>query len=339
MDNYKNMKIIVTGATGFIGKEIVSELSGKNFKIYQIGNSNVKKQSPDAKFYKIDITKFENVCELKKLNEVDVVIHSAGLAHQFGNIKKERFFKTNVEGTRNILELAVNLKVKHFVLISSTAVYGIKKKTGTIVKSIDESAACRPETFYAESKLEAERQALEICERNNINLTIFRLAPVIGEGNAGNVERLIKAIDKRQFVWIGKGQNYKSLIYKADVAKACGKILLKKKNGVEIFNLAAEPVLMRDFVAEAARNLDKKIFRFSIPPMLLEKFFQLNEKTLKIKKIRKISETIEKWLSDDVYSAGSFEREYDFKPETSISEALEKQILWYRKQSRLGEVG
>ncbi len=122
------MKIIVTGATGFIGKEIVSELSGKNFKIYQIGNSNVKKQSPDAKFYKIDITKFENVCELKELNEVDVVIHSAGLAHQFGNIKKERFFKTNVEGTRNILELAVNLKVKHFVLISSTAVYGVKKK-------------------------------------------------------------------------------------------------------------------------------------------------------------------------------------------------------------------
>jgi nucleoside-diphosphate-sugar epimerase len=58
MDSYKNMKIIVTGATGFIGKEIVSELSGKNFKIYQIGNSNVKKQSPDAKFYKIDITKF-----------------------------------------------------------------------------------------------------------------------------------------------------------------------------------------------------------------------------------------------------------------------------------------
>ncbi len=168
-------------------------------------------------------------------------------------------------------------------------------------------------------------------------MTIFRLSPVIGEGNAGNVARLIQAIDKRQFVWIGTGQNYKSLIYKTDVARACRKVLLEKKNGVEIFNLAAEPIMMRDFVRAAAKNLNEKIPKFSIPPLLLEKVFQLNEKTLKIKKIRKISETVEKWLSEDVYSADSFEREYDFKTETSISEALEKQILWYRKQKKMGE--
>lgn len=339
MGSYKDMKIIVTGATGFIGREIVSELSGKNFQIYQIGNSNINLKPAEAEFFKIDITNFENVCELKKLVEVDVVIHSAGLAHQFGNIKKEKFQKTNVEGTRNILELAVTLKVKHFVLISSTAVYGTEKKLGKDVKVIDENSACRPQTFYAESKLEAERQAIEICERNNINLTIFRLAPVIGEGNAGNVARLIEAIDKQRFVWVGKGQNFKSLIYKKDVAKACVKILLKKKKGVEIFNLAAKPVLMRDFVAEAAQNLNKKIPGFSVPPTLLKKLFQLNQKTLKIQKIQKISETVEKWLSDDVYSCDSFAKEYDFKPETSISAALEKQIVWYRKQNGLAEDG
>jgi nucleoside-diphosphate-sugar epimerase len=332
MDNYSNMKVIITGATGFIGREIVSELSEGGFELYQIGNSNVNSQFPQTKFFKIDITSFEEVCELKKLKGIDAVIHSAGLAHQFGNIEKEKFQKTNVEGTKNILELAVILKVKHFVLISSTAVYGTEKKSGKDMNLIDESATCRPQTFYAESKLEAEQLAMEICGRNNINLTIFRLSPVIGEGNAGNVARLVEAIDKKRFVWIGNGKNYKSLIYKKDVAKACRKILTEKKNGVEVFNLAAEPILMRNFVGDAAKNLNKKIPRFSIPPLLLEKVFRLNEKTLKIKKIRKISETVEKWLSDDVYSAEIFEREYNFKPETSISEALEKQIDWYQKQ-------
>lgn len=326
------MKVLVTGATGFIGREIVSELSEGEFEIYQIGNSNVKSQFSKEKFFKVDITSFEEVCELEQLKEADAVIHSAGLAHQFGNIEKEKFQKTNVEGTKNILELAVILKVKHFVLISSTAVYGTEKKFGKNVKVTDESAACRPQTFYAESKLEAEQAAMEVCGQNNINLTIFRLSPVIGEGNAGNVARLVEAIDKKRFLWIGGGENYKSLIYKKDVARACREILMKKKKGTEIFNLAAAPILMRDFVGDTAKNLNKKIPGFSIPPLLLEKVFQLNERTLKIKKIRKISETIEKWLSDDVYSAERFEREYNFRPGTSISEALEKQINWYRKQ-------
>ena len=332
-----NMKIIVTGATGFIGREIVGELEEKNHRIYRAGNSNINYRASNSDVFKIDITNTEEVCKLKKLNEVDALIHSAGLAHQFGDIEREKFQKINVEGTRNILELAVDLKVKHFILISSTAVYGTEKKIGKTVKVIDESDVCRPQTFYAESKLEAEKQARQVCGQNDLDLTIFRLAPVLGEGNKGNVARMIEAIDRERFVWIGDGQNYKSLIYKKDVARACGKILLNKKKGAEMFNLAAEPVLMRDFVAEAARGLDKKIPRFSIPESLPEIVFQLNKNTFKLKKIQRISETVEKWLSDDVYSASKFKREYDFTMETPVLKALDKQIRWYRKQTKTQE--
>lgn len=331
------MRVIVTGATGFIGKEIVSELSAKNYVVYELGNSRVKHRTSESGFFKIDITDFENVCELKKLDSVDALIHSAGLAHQFGKIEREKFQKTNVEGTRNILELAKMLGAEHFVLISSTAIYGTEKKTKANVKFIDESAVCRPQTFYAESKLEAERLSVKFCEDNNINLTIFRLAPVIGEGNAGNVQRMIEAIDKKRFVWIGRGENYKSLIYKKDVAGACLRILDDKKNGTEIFNLAAAPILMRDFVSSAAKNLDVKIPKFSIPPAVLEKFFNLNRKLFKIKKIAKISETVEKWLSDDVYTSARFESEYHFKPQTSISDALKRQISWYLERAKTGK--
>lgn len=330
------MKVLITGATGFIGSEIVSELADKQFDIYRIGRSNINSDFNRENFFQVDITNIEDVKALKKLNEVDAVIHSAGLAHQFGNIGREKFQKTNVEGTRNILRLAVMLKVRHFILISSTAVYGTDKRTRENVGATGENAACRPQTFYADSKLKAEESATEVCGQNNIDLTIFRLAPVIGEGGAGNSRRLIEAIDKGHFVWIGKGKNLKSLIYKKDVAKACRKILTEKRNrGVEIFNLAAAPVLMRDFVSGAADKLDKRIPKLSISPKILEKFFRLNEKTLRLGKLQKISITVEKWLSDDVYSAEKFEREYDFKPETSVPAAMGKQISHYRKQKEI----
>jgi nucleoside-diphosphate-sugar epimerase len=326
------MKVIITGATGFIGREIVSELQSKEFEVYALGNSNVNSSQSDLRFFKVDITNFEEVATLKQIGETDSIVHSAGLAHQFGNIEREKFQKTNVEGTKNILNLAASLKANHFVLISSTAIYETKKKINGELEIIYENSPCLPKTFYAESKLEAEHLAIKFCEQNNIRLTIFRLAPVIGEQNAGNVARLIETIDKKRFVWIGSGKNYKSLIYKKDVAKACRVILLHKKNGIEIFNIAAQPILMRDFVKQIAKLLGKKIPKFYIPPKILEGFFRLNKKSLRLGKISKISDTVEKWLSDDVYSAEKFEREYAFRPETSIFEALEKQIAWYKKQ-------
>lgn len=332
------MRVLVTGATGYIGKEIVSELSDDNFEVFGIGNSNLKSDQQEKNFFQIDITKLEELAKLDELVQIDVVIHSAGLAHQFKKIEKQRFEQVNVEGTKNILNSAIRLKIKHFVLISSTAVYGIEKKVNGQVKVIDENSICQPETFYAESKLAAEKIAVEICTANNIDLTIFRLAPVIGEENAGNVARLIESIDRRRFIWIGNGENYKSLIYKRDVARACRKVLVNKMNKIEIFNLASDPVKMQDFVAAAAKFLGRNIPSISIPPKIVETVFAINRKIFKIAKIQNLSQTIEKWLSDDVYSAEKFKNEYNFRPQTDSIEALRKQVQWYkRKNNFLGE--
>lgn len=337
MNMLDKMKIIVTGATGFIGREIVAELLSCDFEVYGFGNLKSSDQLPVEKFFKVDVTDSKALKKLENLEQIDAVVHSAGLAHQFGEISQEKFDKTNVQGTKNILKLAKALNTRHFVLISSTAIYGTEKKTQEELKVLDETAACRPQTLYAASKLQAEQAAIEICAENSIRLTIFRLSPVIGEGNAGNVERLVEAIDKNRFIWIGAGKNYKSLIYKKDVARACRRVLTLKKDGIEIFNLAAEPVLMSDFVSRAAKSLGKKIPKITVSPTLLNVIFKVNRKTLRIKKISKLSTTIEKWLSDDVYSARRFEQEYDFKPQTSVFKALEKQIDWYRKQKKTEE--
>lgn len=336
------MRVLVTGATGFIGREIIVELLKNNLEVIGVGSpksaGKISKESFLANFYAVEISNYKNFGELEKLGKIDVVIHAAGLAHQFGKIEKAKFEAVNVEGTKNVARLAVALKASQFLLLSSTAIYGIKKasvsKDGKSAVIIDENSLCQPQTLYAESKLAAEREAIKICETDKIALTILRLSPVIGEANIGNLARLLEAIDTGRFIWLGNGKNLKTLIYKTDVARACIKILTSKKGGTEIFNIAAKPIQMKELVGEIAKHLDKKIPKFAISPRFLQLFFQLNAKFFGLKQIYKISKTVEKWLSDDIYSAEKIKQEYGFQPEVSIAEAINRQISWHKSEKQ-----
>ena len=194
---------------------------------------------------------------------------------------------------------------------------------------IDETTVCRPETDYAKSKLMSEKICREVCEKNEIPLTILRLAPVLGEKGIGNVPRLIEAINKRRFLWIGDGRNKKSLIYVGDVAGACLKLLNSKKNKTEIFNIASEPIEMQRLVSIISESLKKNVPKFSIPAIIPEIIFKLNSKTFKVGLIENLSKTVLKWLSDDIYSAEKIKIEYGFQPETSVEEAVIKQCRWF----------
>ena len=332
------MRVIVTGANGFIGSEIVDEIVKNGDFVFEVGRNKSGRKTDNLKdssteFIEADITDYQNFSKLENLENIDAVVHSAGLAHQFGNTEKEEFFKVNVLGAENTTKLAAKIKAKQFILISSTAVYGIKKDVGRKNKKrhliIDEDTICLPETPYAESKFEAERKCIEICRRNALPLTILRLSPVIGENNVGNTARLVSAIDNRRFVWIGKGENLKSFIYKKDVARAVIEILKNKKDGVELFNLAAEPIRMKQFVGEIEKNLKKNVPKFYVPSKILCKIFAYNDKLFHNGKLKKISVIVEKWLSDDIYSARKIKKQYNFEPQTSVAESLERQIKCY----------
>lgn len=322
------MRVLVTGATGFVGSEIVKKLIAENFEAVGTSKTGSGNFFESVEIVKADITDEISLKEIFSNEKFDAVIHSAGLAHQFGDIEREQFEKVNVSGTKNIAELAVRLKVKHFVLISSTAVYGFHKG------DIDEDTECQPDTDYAKSKLDAEKVCIEVCEKNDISLTVFRLAPVLGEKGIGNVPRLIGAIYKKRFVWVGDGRNKKSLIYVGDIAGACAKILQSKKDGIEIFNLAAPSIEMRELVEIISRSLKKKVPKISIPGFLPELFFSINRKTVRLNRLEKFSKTFDKWLSDDVYLGEKFRRVYGFETETSIEDAVKKQCLWYLEQEK-----
>ncbi len=327
------MNILVTGADGFLGREICFYLGKKGHKIKKLVRSNsviYQSVTPDSnsKTFFGDITDSKTLTGVRSARDVDVLVHTAGLAHQFGAADDREFWKTNVEGTRNTAKLAVELGVKHFIHISSVAVYGTDAET-TAVRSRDENSICSPAGIYAVTKLESEKSCLEILSGEPVALTILRPATIIGEEDAGNVFRLIKAIDSGRFIWIGSGANSKSLIYKNDVARAIEILIRNKNNSTEIFNVSAEPLSMKRIVTEIQMNLDKRILPISIPGMLSLEVSGFLYRHLKLKRLKNVADSIRKWMAEDVYSADKLFNSYGFKPPTDIAEALKREVVWY----------
>ncbi|MCD9188064.1 MAG: NAD(P)-dependent oxidoreductase [Pyrinomonadaceae bacterium] len=328
------MKILVTGASGFLGKEIVGSVLEQDLEVICVYNKKKPEKSvtdnQKVKIYQADVSDKDQIKKIDLDEKVDVIIHCAGLAHQFGRTGKESFRRVNVTGTKNICELAVKLGCKRFILISSVSVYG--NQNSGIANMVTEDSECHPKDFYAESKLESELICREICRKHGMSLSILRPSTIIGEGDRGNVSRLIKLIDRGYFFWFGQGLNYKSLIYKKDVAQACLEILHKSDRNFEIYNLSAEPFTMKEIVSEISNSLNKKDSHISFPEAIPRLLFNLNRKTLRIGKILKLEETFRKWVSDDLFSANLIKEQYGFEPQVSIREAIRLETEAYLRQ-------
>lgn len=322
------MRVLITGAYGFVGKAVVSALSRHGFDLVLFDLPRPVENIQSTEFFGVDITKFEELERLPEIGDVDAVVHAAGLAHQLGAVSREKFWQVNVDGTKNIARLAARLNARRFILISSVSVYGKGDGVGSPTTEAD---ACNPEGFYAVSKYESESAAREICEQNGIDLIVLRLATVIGEDDAGNVLRLIEAVDHRKFYWIGKGENRKSLVYKGDVARACLAVLTGKTHEGGTYNVSAAPETMRNIVFYIEQALGKKAPAVSIPPKVLKLIFGVNSKTLGIEKISRRAGTVEKWLSDETFSAVHIKDVYGFEPETTVEEAIRLEVAWYLK--------
>lgn len=312
------MKVLVTGASGFIGSRVVNELKCAGLDVITVGGPS----RSSVVDYFVDVSDKDSVESLSSLGQIDVVIHAAALAHQFAEVSDSEFYRVNVDGVANVAEIAARLGAKHFILFSSTLVYG---RRSDISKVIDENCDCRPNGAYAQSKFDGELIARSVCEKNSIDLTIFRPTPVIGEGSKGNFGRLIKEIDRKRFVMIGKGKNRKSLIYVGDIAKITTSVTQQGGDQTQIFNLSGGDVSMIDVVSTIYSELGRKMLPITIPPFLLKGVSTLSF----IKRFKKISTTLDTWLADDVYSNNKLRLVYGLEPEISIRAAIKLETDFY----------
>lgn len=263
---------------------------------------------------------------------VSAVVHAAGLAHVFrtGAGDSARFRETNETGTANVLDAAVKCGVPHVVLVSSVSVYG--SYAGAMC---DETAPCNPRGHYAVSKWHGELRAIERVANEEASLAILRFATIYGEGDRGNVARLIGALDRGHFIWPGSGENQKSLIYKDDAARACLHALERPLSGIEVFNVSARPVFMREIVSSICEALGRPVPRVKCPPAFLRAVVAASGA---IGLPGQFGQRLQKFIHDDVYDASRFESTFDFQPAVSLSEGIGREVVSHLAQKNAERV-
>jgi len=326
-NNIPENRILITGANGFLGQTILSHLQAAGFSVLASdlgGGCSVL----NTIYRKADVTQAEEIKPI--LVDITTVIHVAGLAHVFNPDASagDKFHKINEIGTENVAAAAAAAGVRHFVLISSVSVYGSDTN-----EAYDEQMPCDPVGPYAQSKYNAELHATKIAQKSGMALTIFRLATLYGEGDPGNVGRLIEAIDKGRFFWVGNGGNRKSLLYKGDAARAVMVVIQRPASGVNIFNVSAPPCTMREIVDGIGDALGKHPFPLHVPAspaLLMGRYLS----KMPNRRLAGLNQTVKKWLAEDVYDARRFQEAYGFQTKTSLQDGLKREVEWYKNKQQ-----
>ncbi|MBN2896751.1 MAG: NAD-dependent epimerase/dehydratase family protein [Campylobacterales bacterium] len=311
--------ITIIGGSGFIGTRLCKRLKevGEDFLIVDKINSKSYPRS----------SKYADVRNYKELFDAvvgDAIINLAA-EHRDDVTPRSLYDEVNVEGARNVCNVAKNKKINTIIFTSSVAVYGFAP-LGT-----DENGRINYFNDYGRTKYEAEVIYKDWYNQDPLNrkLLIVRPTVVFGEQNRGNVYNLLRQIASGKFLMIGDGLNRKSMAYVENVA-AFLQYGLKLENGVYIFNYIDKPDFdMNTLVSKVNYSLGrKKIINFRLPFMigfLIGKLFDfiayLSNRKFAISSIR-----VKKFCSNSMYETSI--STLDFVPPVKLEDAIEKTIKY-----------
>ncbi len=228
-------QILVTGATGAVGPRVVAALLEAGYGVRTLSLDHPPRglwpEGIDAHIG--DVT---DPCIVQQtMQGIDAVIHLAALLHIVNPSPQlqQEYERINVGGTATVVEAARNARVGRLVFFSTIAVYG--ESAG---KVLTEDSPTNPDSFYAQTKLGAERIVLAAQREDGRPLgVVLRLGAVYGSRIKGNYRRLLRALARRRFLPIGPGTNRRSLLYDKDVARAAVLAVCHPDAAGRIFNV------------------------------------------------------------------------------------------------------
>lgn len=225
------MKVLVTGAAGFIGSYVVQELLDHQYSVVALDNlskGNKSRVSLGATFYEADINS-EEIGHIFQFEQPDFVIHLAAQSSVLESMERPiEDCQANVLGTLNILRFSNQFNVKKFILASSAAVYG--NPTSLPVK---ENSKLAPLSFYALSKISAENYVHLYEKMFGLKSCILRFSNVFGPNQeSGVIDSLLNRISRMEAPIINNGSQTRDFIYVKDVAAACLTALVSYETGV-----------------------------------------------------------------------------------------------------------
>jgi nucleoside-diphosphate-sugar epimerase len=325
-------RILVTGATGFTGSHLCERLTREGYAVRALVRDSKRCAALHRMGVEVAMGDLRDSKSLERASAgVDVVYHIAAMFRRENESHKD-MRETNVEGTKYLLDAAINSGVQRFIHCSTVGVHGEIKNPPA-----NEETPFAPGDHYQRSKAEAERLALAYMAEDRLPIVVFRPGGIHGPGDLRFL-KLYKAIKNRTFVMLGSGEVTYQMIYIDDLIDG---ILLCGTKAEALGNVyiltGEEAVTLNQLVETIATTLGVRPtrLRFPVAPVYLAGFlcemlckpFGVNPPLY-----RRRVDFFRKTRSFDISKA---KRQLGFQPRIDLQTGTRLTAEWYRKEGLL----
>jgi len=326
------MKIAVTGASGFIGKNLCKYLGAKGHEVFAVVRSDDKGnafRNPNIR------CRIADVCQVESLEtafeDVDVVVHLAALFNHPEH-SWEDYSRTNIEGTKNVLEAAKSCGAKKVVHCSTVGV-----AIGTNGEPASETSPYTPHVWdrYETSKCEAEKLALEFHRRHDYPVVVVRPAQVYGPGDKSKL-KFYKMVKKG--IMVSPGSTQKHLIFVDDLSRAFELAAVNDKADGEIFIIGSNTTTpLEELTKLIAHQLGVPYPKFTLPATPVTWAVTLAEtlsEWLRIKPIV-VRRSMDFFIQSVHFDVSKARDTLGFESTVDAREGVARTARWYRENRLL----
>lgn len=329
MPVYYVAMILVTGATGFLGHNLVPHLLDAGYRVRALARPD-----SDASFLDrlgVEIVRVADITDAPGVRRAcagcSAIVHAAGHFRMWGRL--HRFWRTNVEGTATVLDAAQRAGASRFLHISTVVVVG-KTIPG---RPVDEAHPCAPQDFYQRTKLEGERLALAYHRYRDLPVVVLRPGALYGPWGRYAFNRLFFEDPLRGLrIRVDGGRRITFPAFTPDVARGIVAALSRGRPG-EIYHLSGEP-LSHNAVNEVVSDLAGiGRWRLDVPApavLLLARVWTALSRFTGREPFYPIN-LAHYVFQDWPVSSDKAREELCFRP-TSFAEGARRTLEWYRQQ-------
>ncbi len=328
------MKVLVTGATGFIGSHVADKLLAKGYYVRCIARKTSNLRWLDGKNFEIVEASLDNPESLIKAVEgVDYVYHVAGLTFARNY---EEFLKGNRDATANLISVVEKHapNIKRFLFVSSQTVVGPAK---SLYEPVDETTPRNPITSYGRSKKEAEDVVLSY--KDKIPFTIVRAPAVYGPRDTA-IYDIFRTVKMGLGTMVGFRDKYISLIHSEDLSRGIIEAAESEKTKDEIYFVSSEEFYTwKQLINIIAEKMNKKfVLKIRLPHFIVltvaaisEFLGKFSDKPPVFNYEKGIDFIQDYWIC----STEKAKRDFGYRQMMSIEDGMQNTIEWYKQNKWL----
>ncbi|ULA64041.1 MAG: Putative NAD-dependent epimerase/dehydratase [Nitrospira sp.] len=327
------MAILVTGATGFIGRHLVERLVAAGEQVRALVRPSAPAAWLDTLGVEVlrgdigDAGAVERAADKRK-----IVFHLAAKTESVGLLSKHDVQMANIRGAENVTRAALRAGIERLVFCSSVAVYG------RIVphRLIEESTATDPDSPYGESKVLGERVVLSAWQRDGLPVVVARISTVWGPGTTSWLG-LFQSIAAGRFRLIGEGANYHHIADVSDIVKGlclCG--FVKGVEGRTYILSGSEPVQLKRLIEMIGEEVNRSRFPTNLPAAPLHIYRALDRMAVALigRKLPR-ADRLALFLGDRRFDIGRARQELGYVPEIALKNTIHRMAEWFRARGHL----